>query len=432
MAQRQTQTQASLSRTEEKPHLLYLVHRIPFPPNKGDKVRSFHLLKFLSQHYRVHLGTFVDYTQDWQYVSALNEFCESVHVEGINPLVARALSLRGLLQDEALSLPFYRKGGMKRWVRETLDKQRIVRAVVFSSPMAQYLDGDIAARCVVDFVDVDSAKWTRYAEDRSGALAWLYRREGERLAAFERSVAQRTAASVLVSQAEAALFNKVAPDSAQVTHAIGNGVNAESFSPQHSFKSPYAADELPIVFTGAMDYWPNIDAVCSFADEVWPGILAQWPAARFYIVGMNPAEAVTALAQRAGITVTGTVPDVRPWLRYARVVVAPLRVARGVQNKILEAMAMARPVVASAICAVGIKAEHGEELLVADSAAAWATVMTSLLADAVRAEAVGQRARERILADYSWDAHLQQFKVLIELASRNSNSTRNTAAQIGQ
>ncbi|MDB5799392.1 MAG: sugar transferase, PEP-CTERM/EpsH1 system associated [Rhodocyclales bacterium] len=400
--------------SDNRPHLLYLVHRIPFPPNKGDKVRSYHLLKFLAQHYRVHLGTFVDYADDWQYVPALNEFCESVCAERIQPLMARALSLRGLVSGEALSLPFYRNRRMARWIRETLNKQRIVRAVVFSSPMAQYLEGEIAARSVVDFVDVDSAKWTRYAEDRSGAMAWLYRREGERLAAFERSVARRAAASVLVSEAEAALFHKVAPESISDIHAIGNGVNAELFSPQHVLESPYAKDELPVVFTGAMDYWPNIDAVCAFADEVWPGILARWPAARFYIVGMNPSEAVLALAQRAGISVTGTVPDVRPWLRHARVVVAPLRVARGVQNKILEAMAMGRPVVASATCAVGIKARHDEELVVADSAEEWSAAVTSLLADGMRAEQVGQRARERILADYSWEAHLQQFKVLIE------------------
>lgn len=400
-----------------KPHLLYLVHRIPFPPNKGDKVRSFHLLKFLAQHYRVHLGTFVDYADDWQYVPALNEFCESVCAQRIHPLLARAASLRGLLSGQALSLPFYRNGRMSRWVQETVSKHRIERAVVFSSPMAQYLEGEIARRSVVDFVDVDSAKWTRYAEDRSGLMAWLYRREGERLAAFERSVAQASAASVLVSEAEAALFHSVAPDVVSKIHAIGNGVNAELFSPLHALPSPYATGELPVVFTGAMDYWPNIDAVCAFAHEVWPGILEQWPAARFYVVGMNPSDAVRDLAQRRGICVTGTVPDVRPWLQHARAVVAPLRVARGVQNKILEAMAMGRAVIASASCAVGIKATHGEELLVADSAAAWQDAVSALLADAEKAERIGQRARKRVLADYSWAAHLQRFGSLIEAAS---------------
>jgi sugar transferase (PEP-CTERM/EpsH1 system associated) len=310
---------------------------------------------------------------------------------------------------------------MATWVEYTVERYAIERVVVFSSPMAQYLNAEIDKCSVVDFVDVDSAKWTRYAEDRSGLMAWLYGREGERLAAFERSVAQRVAASVLVSEAEAVLFHSVAPDSVPGIHAIGNGVNAELFSPQHAFESPYTAGELPVVFTGAMDYWPNIDAVCSFADEVWPGILAAWPAARFYVVGMNPSDAVRALAQQPGISVTGTVPDVRPWLRYACCVVAPLRVARGVQNKILEAMAMGRPVVASATCAVGIKARHGEELLVADSSANWSEAVTSLLADAAAAERIGRQGRERVLADYSWEAHLRQFKILIETARRGDS-----------
>jgi sugar transferase (PEP-CTERM/EpsH1 system associated) len=200
-------------------------------------------------------------------------------------------------------------------------------------------------------------------------------------------------------------------------------VNAEAFSPQLAFDTPYANGELPVVFTGAMDYWPNIDAVCAFADEVWPGILQQWPAARFHIVGMNPSDAVRALAQRPGISVTGTVPDVRPYLRHARVVVAPLRVARGVQNKILEAMAMGRPVIASATCAVGISAERGEELLVAESAADWHEAVSSLLVDEARAGRIGQQARQRVLADYSWSAHLQEFRALIEDSHKTGAAT---------
>lgn len=410
-------------RLDERPHLLYLVHRIPFPPNKGDKVRSYHLLKFLSQHYRVHLGTFVDYADDWQHVPRLDEFCESVYVERIKPALAKALALRGLFTGEALSLPFYRHARMRAWVDRIVREHDIGRIVVFSSQMAQYLDENMAAHSVVDFVDVDSAKWTRYAQDHSGPMAWLYRREGARLAAFERSVAQRVAANVLVSEAESALFQQVAPTAQARTHAIGNGVNAERFSPLYECASPYTPDVLPVVFTGAMDYWPNVDAVCAFADEVWPSILRQWPMARFYVVGMNPVDAVRALAQRAGIAVTGTVPDVRPYLRYARAVVAPLRVARGVQNKILEAMAMGRGVIASATCAVGIKAQRGEELLVADNIAEWKAAVSLLLADAARAERVGAHARQRVLSDYSWEAHLQQFKALIEAAAAPISNT---------
>ena len=399
-----------------KPPLLYLVHRIPFPPNKGDKLRSHHLLKYLAEHYRVFLGTFVDYAEDWEHVVALREYCEDICVLGIQPKLARVLSLRGLLTGEALTLPYYRKRKMQEWVTRTVEAQGISKAVLFCSSMAQYIAGydPQQLHVVADFVDVDSAKWTRYAEDRSGVMAWLYRREGARLAAFERSVAERVASTVLVSDAEAALFRDVAPAAAHKTYAIGNGVNAAFFSPEQGGASPYPEASLPVVFTGAMDYWPNIDAVCAFADEVWPAIRAAAPDAHFYIVGMNPSDAVRALSQREGITVTGTVPDVRPWLHHARAVVAPLRVARGVQNKILEAMSMARPVVASATCAVGVHAERGSELLVADGTADWVREVSSLLTDAPRAAAVGAAARQRVVSDYSWEAHLKKFGALIE------------------
>ncbi|GAA5160655.1 TIGR03087 family PEP-CTERM/XrtA system glycosyltransferase [Viridibacterium curvum] len=396
-----------------KPPLLYLVHRIPFPPNKGDKLRSFNLLKFLAQHYEVHLGCFVDYAEDMQHVPALDEFCASVHVEQIQPSLGKLLSMRGLLTGEALTLPYYRSASMAKWVRDCVTQRNIREAVVFCSSMAQYTQALPDLHCVVDFVDVDSAKWTRYAQERSGPMAWLYRREGARLADFERAVAQQCAASVLVSEAEAALFREVAPASTSRIHAISNGVNAELYAPSSALVSPYAADDLPVVFTGAMDYWPNIDAVCAFADEVWPAIAERWPRARFCVVGMNPSDAVKALATRERITVTGTVPDVRPWLQHARVVVAPLRIARGVQNKILEAMAMARPVVASATCAVGVGAERGGEFLVADSTQDWLDAVGGLLADAAAADTMGQRARARILADFSWEAHLKAFLKLL-------------------
>lgn len=400
-----------------KPPLLYLVHRIPFPPNKGDKLRSFNLLKFLAQHYDVHLGCFVDYTEDWHHVAALGEYCASVHVEGIQPSIAKLLSLRGLLTGEALTLPYYRNARMANWVRDTVSKHAIKQAVVFCSSMAQYTRDMADLHCVVDFVDVDSAKWTRYAEDRSGPMAWLYRREGVRLAAFESDVAMHCAASVLVSDAEAALFREVAPAALARIFSVGNGVNADFFSPSDALASPYEAGDLPVVFTGAMDYWPNIDAVCAFADEVWPAILARWPQARFCVVGMNPSDAVKSLASRERITVTGTVPDVRPWLQHARVVVAPLRVARGVQNKILEAMAMGRPVVASATCAVGVAAEAGREFVIADAAPDWLDAVGKLLADEVAAAEMGRCARARILADFSWEAHLKKFKELLDVQS---------------
>lgn len=397
-----------------KPALLYLVHRIPFPPNKGDKVRSFHLLRQLSKNYRVFLGAFVDDEQDWQYVGELDKYCQEVKVLGLNPRVAKLLCARALLTGEAMTLPYYRNAQMSRWVEQVVAANEIKRSVVFSSSMAQYLAPFKEVRAVVDFCDVDSAKWTRYAADHKGVMAWLYRREGERLAKFERAVAQQCAASVLVSQAEAELFKQVAPESVASTYAISNGVDSDNFSPEHDLPSPYSAGERPVVMTGAMNYWPNVDAAIWFAREIWPAVLAKHPRAKFYVVGMNPTEEVKALGQIAGVVVTGSVPDVRPYLRYARAVVAPLRVARGIQNKILEAMSMSRPVIASDTCAVGVDAQRGVEFLVAANEAEYQTHLDTLLNEPEKGDAIGVLARARVVSRYSWEAHLSRFDALID------------------
>ena len=188
---------------------------------------------------------------------------------------------------------------------------------------------------------MDSAKWSQYANSRSWPLSAIFKREGARLLAFERAVANGTEASVFVTPAEAQLFRTLAPECSTRVHHAQNGVDTDYFSPAHELPNPFATDEDAIVFTGAMDYWPNVDAVTWFARDVLPTIATQRPRARFYIVGIAPTPAVQALAQDPRVVVTGRVPDVRPYLKHARVVVAPLRVARGIQNKVLEAMAMA-------------------------------------------------------------------------------------------
>ena len=179
-----------------RPPLLYLVHRIPYPPNKGDKVRSFNILRQLARRHRVFLGTFVDHPDDQRHVEALSQWCEDVHAVPIDPRRARLASLRGLISGEALSLPYYRNAGLAAWVRDTVARHRIRDAVAFSGPMAQYLDAPGLTRRIVDFCDVDSAKWTQYAADRPWPMSWLYRREGARLLAFERRAAAATEASL--------------------------------------------------------------------------------------------------------------------------------------------------------------------------------------------------------------------------------------------
>lgn len=389
-------------------NVLYLVHRLPYPPNKGDKVRSYHLLKHLAAHHRIFLGTFIDDPDDERHVDVVRGLCADLHVARLHPRWARMKSLVGMATGEPLTLPYYRDRGLHDWVRRVRRENAIDAIVVFSSAMAQYAEvtaPDGRTPLVVDFVDVDSAKWTQYAPAHRWPLSWLYRREGARLLDFERTTALRAARGFFVTEQETDLFRRLAPEAAARVEAIGNGVDSDFFAPSEFLPSPYDSGEQPVVFTGAMDYWPNIDAVAWFVQDMLPALRARCPGVCFWIVGRSPSPQVQSLAAD-DVRVTGTVDDVRPYLQHAAAVVAPLRVARGIQNKILEAMAMARPVVASAGCAGVIDAKPGEELLSAAAAGDFVDAVAGLIADPARAARIGAAARRRVVECYSWEASM--------------------------
>lgn len=392
-----------------KPALLFLAHRIPYPPNKGDKIRSFHLLRHLAESHRIWLGAFIDDPADHGAVAPLGDWCEEVFTRDLVPRRAKLRSLTGLLHGQPLSVPYYRDRAMQAWVDRVISQQAIDRVLVFSGAMAQYIMHDRyrGLTRVVDFVDVDSAKWSQYAGQHRWPMSWLYRREGARLLCFERRVAAACDASVFVSPAEAELFRKLAPRQADKVLSAANGVDLAFYDPAQAFDSPYQGDELPLVFTGAMDYWPNIDAAKWFASEVLPLIRRQLPAVRFHIVGGGAGPDVVALGQQDGVSVEGRVPDVRPWIRHAAAVVAPLRVARGVQNKVLEGLAMARPTVVTPAALEGIGATPGDSLLLGADASELAAAVNTVLDDAQGAARLGQRGRELMERDYRWGDNMQ-------------------------
>jgi sugar transferase (PEP-CTERM/EpsH1 system associated) len=289
----------------------------------------------------VHLGTFVDDPADWQYLAPVQAVCAEVCVQPLSPWRARFRALAALLRGEPLTVGVYRDRVLQAWVDRLLATRKVDLILCYSSGVAPLVMGYGRPRRVMDFVDVDSDKWQQYAQQTRGGLKrWVYRREARCLAQFERTVATRFDASVLVSAAEAAFFRKLVPASADKVHGIPNGVDAGYWDPSLACPSPYPPGERVVVFVGAMDYRANVDAARWFAHDVWPRIAAGRQDAHFYIVGSRPTAAVRALAQLAGITVTGRVEDVRPYLAHAHVVAAPLRIARGVQNKVVEALAM--------------------------------------------------------------------------------------------
>jgi sugar transferase (PEP-CTERM/EpsH1 system associated) len=398
------------------PEILFLVHRAPWPPDRGDRIRSWHMFEALAKLAPVHVAALADNADDADAARRkLAPLCKSVAIEERN--VARPIALaKAVLRGEPVSNRLFRNAALARHVDALIGQGDVSHIVAFSGQMAQYLPTRFDGPVLMDFVDVDSAKFGTYAEqDRRQPLHWVYKREARVLGAHEAAVAARVTASLFVSEAEAALFRQRSGLGEDRVRAVENGIDTDRFDPALPF-DPVGRGEGPLaVFTGQMDYRPNIDAVRWFAADILPLIRRRHAAARFAVVGRAPTDEVRALAALPGVTVTGEVPDVRPWLAAADAVVAPLLLARGVQNKLLEAMAMARPVVASAAAAAGIDAAAGEHLLVADDAEAMARAVGALFDDRAVAAAMGRAARERMIARYGWDARMAPLGALLGL-----------------
>jgi sugar transferase (PEP-CTERM/EpsH1 system associated) len=391
--------------------ILFLCHRLPWPPDKGDKIRSYRILRRLSEHHRVYLGTFVDDPADWKYLPAVEAVCAGVCVRPLKRWQTRWRALASLARGQALTIGIYQDRRLARWVERLLADRRVDAALCFSSGVAPFVLPHPELRRVMDFVDVDSDKWRQYAESHGGAAGMIYRREARRLAAFEGAIAEEFDASVFVSEAEAEFFRREVPESADKVFGIPNGVDPGYWNSQPAFPNPYLPGERVVVFVGAMDYRANAHAVEWFAHEVWPRIYAGRDDARFYIVGSKPTAAVRALARIAGIKVTGRVEDVRPYVAHAHAVAAPLRIARGIQNKVLEALAMEKVVLATPQAWEGIGDFEGRRGCIDASPEVLATEALRWLGvpEPMRVPA----ARAQVLARHDWERNLDVYESVL-------------------
>lgn len=393
-------------------NILFLVHRIPFPPNKGDKIRSFHFLKALAKEFNVYLGTFVDDEEDWQYQQELETYCREAFCLALNPRIAKIKSLGGLVTGQALSLPYYANQQMQTWVDNTVAEQQIECAMIYSSVMAQFVIRKRNINIIADFVDVDSDKWRQYAEKKRWPESWIYRRESQKLLSYERLVAEKSMTTAFVSEQEAELFKKLAPEVKEKIIGVNNGVDIEFFNPSEVVDNPYPDNKQVIVFTGAMDYWANVDAVVWFANEVFPQVLKEHADALFYIVGSKPTNEVVLLAEHDNIVVTGRVDDVRPYVAFSAFVVAPLRIARGIQNKVLEAMAMSKTVLATSAAMEGISCFDDQNVIMTDDADSFAEIAIALLGTPL-AKLHASNNRDFVESKFSWKSNTDQLISLI-------------------
>jgi sugar transferase (PEP-CTERM/EpsH1 system associated) len=402
-----------------RPNILYLVHRLPYPPDKGDRIRAFHLLRFLAQHATVHLACLADEPVSDGVVESLKKYAARVAVFPVGgwsrwrnilgALACGRTATQGAFWSSAL------RAELRAWCADTAFHATLSS----SSAMAGYQRlpelRDVPA--VVDLVDVDSQKWFDYAAASRWPRSWLYRLEGRRLRRWEHQLSAWARALTVVTQAEANLYRQFAPGAA--IHAVGNGVDRDYFRP-----TAIAAEEPSCVFVGALDYRPNVDGACWFARAVWPAIRAARPEARFYLVGRRPAAAVQSLAAIPGVEVVGQVPDVRPYLEKSAVAVVPLLIARGVQNKVLEALAMGKATVASPMTLAGLRGGATPGVQMASTADEWATAVLRLLADAPSRRALGAAGHRYVAEHHCWDRCLEPFLDLLQL--RQSPSTLET------
>ena len=359
--------------------ILFLSHRVPYPPTKGDKIRSWHLLSGLARRCTVHLGSFVDDPADWSDLDALRAVCGELCLRPIARRAALARGLTGLLHGAPVTTGYYRDRALGDWVRALAARRRLDAVFVYSSSMAQY------------------------AESHAPPASWIYAREARLLERCERRATLAFDAALVSAEPEAALLRRIAPEAAGRVRVLANGVDAGYFDPAGNWPNPYPPGRRAVVFTGAMYYHANVDAVRWFAEAVLPSIRAAMPETIFAIVGSNPAPPVRALAGGDGVLVTGRVADIRPYLAHAAVVVAPLRIARGVQNKVLEALAMARPVVATANAVQGIPGAAQAGVCVRDAGEDLAAAVIERLEGDDSAAAAGRRL---VLERYTWQAQV--------------------------
>jgi polysaccharide biosynthesis protein PslH len=320
-----------------RPEVLFLSHCVPNPPDKGEKIRAHHELNCLTEKYAVHLACFARTRQEVAQAHALTDRCASVHVELLPFARTLCKAAPRFAIGRSLTASFFGSAGVRRFAQRLAP--RVQAVVAYSTVMGQYAPAGVPL--IYDMVDVDSEKWLTYGRTRFPGF--LFAAEGRRLRGLEQSLAARAQCTLLATEPERDLLVSFAP--AQAVTAVENGVDSGYFDPAQRFARPFPAPA--VVFCGAMDYYPNAEAVRWFAAEVFPLIRRRRPELEFWIVGRNPSRDVQRLAAVNGVRVSGAVPDVRPWLAAAEYVVAPLRLARGIQNKVLEALAMGKVVLAS-------------------------------------------------------------------------------------
>jgi sugar transferase (PEP-CTERM/EpsH1 system associated) len=391
--------------------ILFLSQRVPYPPNRGDKITTWRLVERMK---RTHSVQCIAFAHDDADLDAARE----LETKGVPTIAIRyrdawkkLTSLPLLLTRTPLTLGVYGSHALQAAVDRAMTACDM--AYAYSSSMGAFLERHASKPRVMHFGELDSDKWRQYSRRTGFPMSWVYAREQRTLLEFERRVARAFTENVLCTPLEQDIFRAQIPGASSTV--LRNGVDLEYFRP-----SKVEPEPAHLVFTGVMNYYPNADGCIWFVREILPRVRSEFPGARFTIVGAHPTAEIKALASTSGVLVTGFVDDTREWLAKAAVSVAPLRIARGIQNKVLEAMAMGLPIVGTTSATQGVEARHEREYLVADDAAQFAEAVCRLLRDPSRARELGRGARAFVEAHYDWEVVFRHLDEILERCEQSA------------
>ncbi len=391
--------------------IFFVCRRVPFPPDRGDKIATFNEIRHLSAQHEVHVFCLGDGARDLDNVAGLRGYAKSITAVPVDELSIKLRALKALLAGKPLSVAALNEAELHAAIRRKFDEARPDLIIVYSCNVAQFAEPFSGVPRIMQFGDLNSLKWRQYAQRSMIPMKWIYAIEAERLIDYERHIAHTFSHALVHTETERRDFEQLIPG--VPVALVGNGVDLDYFRSAGAAKQPAS-----IVFTGVMDYRPNVDGVVWFSDEILPVVRAQIPEATFTICGSRPAKAVRKLAKQTGVTVTGWVPDTRPYLDRAEVFVAPLRMARGVQNKLLEAAAMGLPCVASSAAWRGTVIAEGDGILVKDDPLEFAGLVVRLLQDVDWRSEMAGRARAAAVANYRWEAQMARLDQVIAAVSQ--------------
>jgi len=388
--------------------ILFLSHRIPYPPNKGDKIRSFHFLEYLAKSHEIYLGAFIDDPEEQKYIPQLRHYCREVHVETIG-FEKYYKFIKNLIVGKPLSIAPFSSRSFSKWVRKIAKQHTLDIAYIFSSAMGQYYKS-VNFPILMDFVDVDSNKWFQYSKILKFPMNLIYAREGKILQKYDRDLLNldKIKKCIYVNSREMWLAREITPSNK--IDFVENGVDIETSLEEEAVLMPR------MIFVGLMNYLPNIEAVSRFALQIFPAIKRKIPDAEFDIVGMNPSREVLELSKIKGVNVIGAVPNVQPYLRRSKIFVAPFNLSQGIPNKILEAMAARLPVVTVPSIVSLLHDVTSQQIVSTNNNVEFADKCVRLLSNETERRLVANNAQLYVIKHYNWNDKYNKLDCLMHEA----------------